>query len=141
MPVPLGLRFQAPVHPERILDRDRTAFYQAIQSVRGADLDLTGWLEYFVRGLATQLAEVVDLGRRTIRADIASRQHNLNPRQEQALEHLASRGQVDIATFQMLLLGRQPAHIATRSRWTPGRRTRAARRPDDRLTYRLVEDM
>jgi hypothetical protein len=34
-------------------DRDRTAFYQAIQSVRGRDMDLTGWLQFFVAGLAT----------------------------------------------------------------------------------------
>jgi Fic family protein len=33
-------------------DRDRAAFYRAIQSVRERDMDLTGWLEYFVFGLA-----------------------------------------------------------------------------------------
>src|SRR6476620_8364345 len=38
--------------------RDRSAFYRAIQGVRDQGLDLTGWLEFFVAGLATQLAEV-----------------------------------------------------------------------------------
>lgn len=33
-------------------DRDRAAFYGAIQSVREHDMDMTGWLEYFVGGLA-----------------------------------------------------------------------------------------
>jgi Fic family protein len=33
-------------------DRDRTAFYKALQSVRETDMDLTGWLVYYVTGLA-----------------------------------------------------------------------------------------
>jgi Fic family protein len=36
-------------------DRDRSAFYRAIQSVRERGMDLTGWLEFFTEGLATQL--------------------------------------------------------------------------------------
>jgi len=36
-------------------DRDRPAFYRAIQSVRERGMDLTGWLELFTEGLATQL--------------------------------------------------------------------------------------
>ncbi len=31
-------------------DRDRSAFYQAIQQVREHNMDLTGWLEYFIEG-------------------------------------------------------------------------------------------
>ena len=38
-------------------DRDRDSFYAALQQVR-VELDLTGWLAYFVHGLATQLAEI-----------------------------------------------------------------------------------
>jgi len=34
-------------------DRDRAAFYRAIQGVRERDMDMTGWLEYFLTGLAT----------------------------------------------------------------------------------------
>lgn len=33
-------------------DRDRPAFYAAIQGVRDGGMDLTGWLEFFVEGLA-----------------------------------------------------------------------------------------
>ena len=43
-------------------DRDRPAFYAALQSVRKTDLDLTGWLEFFSGGLATQLTEVKTRG-------------------------------------------------------------------------------
>ena len=45
-------------------DRDRAQFYRALQEVRERDLDLTGWLEFFVDGLATQLAEVKAQGER-----------------------------------------------------------------------------
>ena len=31
-------------------DRDRAAFYRALQEVREQGMDLTGWLEYFTRG-------------------------------------------------------------------------------------------
>jgi len=36
-------------------DRDRPAFYRAIQGVRAQGMDLTGWLEFFTEGLAIQL--------------------------------------------------------------------------------------
>ena len=43
-------------------DRDRTAFSDAIQSVRQTQMDMTRWIEFFTPGLATQLAEVKQLG-------------------------------------------------------------------------------
>jgi Fic family protein len=43
-------------------DRDRSAFYSALQGVRTRDMDLTGWLEYFVQGLMQQLEEVKERG-------------------------------------------------------------------------------
>ena len=36
-------------------DRNRPAFYRALQSVRESGVDLTAWLEYVVEGLASQL--------------------------------------------------------------------------------------
>ena len=48
-------------------DRDRSAFYAAIQGVRDHGMDLTGWLEFFVEGLATQMDEVTERGKRVIR--------------------------------------------------------------------------
>lgn len=35
-------------------DRDRSRFYRALQSVGEQEMDLTGWLEFFVEGLMTQ---------------------------------------------------------------------------------------
>ena len=39
-------------------DRNRAAFYRALQGVREQGMDLTGWLEYFTVGLASQLPEL-----------------------------------------------------------------------------------
>lgn len=69
-------------------DRDRGAFYAALQGVREQGLDLTGWVEYFVQGLATQMAEVRQRGEQVIRRDVIAREHGLNERQAQVVELL-----------------------------------------------------
>ncbi|MEM8993509.1 MAG: Fic family protein [Acidobacteriota bacterium] len=83
-------------------DRDRSAFYGALQGVRERQMDLTGWLEYFMRGLSTQLAEVKARGEIAIRSDVASRQRGLNPRQAAALDHVWAHSRVSIADLQLL---------------------------------------
>jgi Fic family protein len=66
-------------------DRDRPAFYAAIQGVRDNGMDLTGWLDYFTTGLATQMDEVKERGTKVIKVDLASRKHALNARQGKVL--------------------------------------------------------
>ncbi len=66
-------------------DRDRPAFYRAIQSVREHGMDMTGWLEYFVEGLTAQLAEVRERGEQAIRRDVLVKEHRLSDRQAKAL--------------------------------------------------------
>jgi Fic family protein len=77
-------------------DRDRAAFYRAIQSVREQEMDLTGWLEFFVDGLATQLVEVKHRGEMAIRSDLSAKEHGLSPRQTAALYLLLSQGKLTI---------------------------------------------
>lgn len=83
-------------------DRDRAAFYRAIQSVRQHGMDLTAWLEFFVRGLATQLAEVKERGAIAIQRDVLASTHDLNMRQTLAIEHLLTKQSLDIRTFQRM---------------------------------------
>ena len=83
-------------------DRDRAAFYQAIQSVRQQNMDMTGWLEYFVDGLVTQLQEVTEWGERVIRRDVLARQHNLNDRQLQALGYVLEHGEISLLDYELL---------------------------------------
>lgn len=86
-------------------DRDRSAFYAALQGVREHDMDLTGWLEYFVDGLATQMGEVKRRGEMVIRRDVIAREHGLNARQALAVEALLERGQLGIEEFEDLVPG------------------------------------
>jgi Fic family protein len=86
-------------------DRDRSAFYRAIQSVREQDLDLTGWLAFFVEGLATQMNEVKQRGELVIRGDVIAREHGLNERQALAVGVLLERGELGIEEFGALAPG------------------------------------
>ncbi len=83
-------------------DRDRAAFYNAIQSVRKNNMDITCWLEFFVTGLATQLEEVKISGSQAIKADVITKEHKLNQRQVLALNHLMVHRSIDIQTFVRL---------------------------------------
>ena len=81
-------------------DRDRTQFYRAIQGVREQGMDLTGWLEFFVEGLATQLAEVKARGEVAIRRDVIVREHGLNSRQAEAVGLLLERPEMALEDFE-----------------------------------------
>jgi Fic family protein len=83
-------------------DRDRSAFYRAIQAVREQGMDLTGWLEFFVGGLATQLEEVKARGEIAIRTDVVARGHRLNPRQSGALDHLLAHGRLTLGDLERI---------------------------------------
>lgn len=83
-------------------DRDRPAFYQAIQSVRKRRMDITGWLEYFVVGLAIQMREVTDRGKRAMKTDLIAQRYGLNDRQSKALGHVLEHGSLTIQGFKAL---------------------------------------
>ena len=83
-------------------DRDRMAFYGALQGVRQSNMDMTGWVEYFSTGLAAQLAEVKHRGELAIRQDVLSRRHELTARQSQALGHILERGRMTITELESL---------------------------------------
>jgi len=83
-------------------DRNRAAFYEAIQNVRERDMDLTLWLEYFVAGLATQMREMTRRGKRTIRQDVLAKKYGLSPRQALALGHVLERGSLTIRDYERL---------------------------------------
>lgn len=86
-------------------DRNRSAFYRAIQEVRHHDMDLTGWLEYFVGGLAAQLGEVVEAGKIVIRHDALAQRFDLNARQRAALGFLLEHGTLGISDYEALSPG------------------------------------
>ncbi|MBU0609343.1 MAG: Fic family protein, partial [Armatimonadetes bacterium] len=83
-------------------DRDRSAFYNALQGVRDQGMDLTGWLDYFVEGLATQLGEVRERGERAIRRDVLISKYGLSERQGRALAFLQEHGSLAIQDYERL---------------------------------------
>jgi Fic family protein len=83
-------------------DRNRPAFYRALQSVRESGMDMTGWLEYFVEGLTAQLAEVRERGEQAIRRDVLIKEHRLSDRQAKALGHIMEHGSLTIQDFEHL---------------------------------------
>ncbi len=83
-------------------DRNRAEFYAALQSVRENDLDLTGWLEYFVTGLATQLNEVEIRGKSALQIDALAEQYHLNERQSKVLRYLFHHESLNIRDYEEL---------------------------------------
>ena len=83
-------------------DRDRATFYGAIQHVRENNMDMTGWIEYFIEGLSTQLTEVRDRGEQAIRRDVLTKEHKLSDRQSRALGYLLEHGRLTIQDYERL---------------------------------------
>ena len=83
-------------------DRDRAAFYAAIQDVRKRGMDMTGWLEYFVEGLITQLTEVRQRGQRAIQRDVLAKEHGLSERQLKAVGHMMEHESLAIQDYMAL---------------------------------------
>jgi len=86
-------------------DRNRPAYYRAIQSVRDRGMDLTVWLEYLTEGLATQMREVQERGERVISLDFLARKHRLSERQRSALNRALEHGGLTIQDSEALCPG------------------------------------
>jgi Fic family protein len=69
-------------------DRNRQAYYDALQSVRNNHMDMTSWLEYFTIALQTQVHEIQIKGSHAMKLDVLTLQHKLSKRQKIALESL-----------------------------------------------------
>ena len=83
-------------------DRDRPTFYKKIQSVRENDMDMTGWLDYFITGLETQMIEVKERGEQVIKQDVLVQKHSLNERQGKALGFLLQNGKLTLQDFESI---------------------------------------
>jgi len=81
-------------------DRDRPAYYKALQTVRERAMDLTGWLEYFTGGLGEQMREIQTTAERVIRRDVIlsqARKSGLKDRPIALLDFLLSAGNATVA--------------------------------------------
>ena len=76
-------------------DRDRLNYYQAIQSVRDRNMDMTGWLEYFTSGLAVQMREVREKAEKVVKKNnllAKARKAGIKERPLAILTFLADKG-------------------------------------------------
>jgi len=84
-------------------DKDRPSYYQAIQTVRKNNMDMTTWLEYFVDGLRSQMTEIQAKGEQLIKQDSQLqkiKKIGLNKRQEKAAKHLIIKGTLSVNEYQ-----------------------------------------
>ena len=65
-------------------------------------MNLTGWLDFFVDGLATQLDEVKERGERVLVRDVLVQQHRLSPRLTASLGFVLEHGSLTIQDFEQL---------------------------------------
>ena len=86
-------------------DRDRPTFYKSIQSVRENGVDMTGWLDYFITALQTQMVEIKERGEQVIRRDVLVQKHSLNERQAKALDLLMKKGAIHISEVEEICSG------------------------------------
>jgi len=84
-------------------DKDRPSYYKAIQSVREGNMDMTGWLEYFVCGLRSQMEEIQAKGQQLIKQDVKLqkiKKLGIGLRQEKAVKHLIIKGTITVNEYQ-----------------------------------------
>ena len=87
-------------------DKDRSSYYQAIQTVRKNNMDMTTWLEYFVDGLRSQMTEIQAKGEQLIKQDSQLqkiKKIGLNKRQEKAVKHLIIKGTLSVNEYQSVV--------------------------------------
>ncbi len=86
-------------------DKDRPSYYQAIQTVRKNNMDMTTWLEYFVYGLRSQMTEIQAKGEQLIKQDSQLqkiKKIGLNKRQEKAVKHIIIKGTLSVNEYQFV---------------------------------------
>ncbi len=80
-------------------DKNRSAYYSAIQSVKYNKMDMTHWIEYFTEGLKNQLLEAKIKGEIAIKKDIVlekARKLNLNQRQQKIISYLVAEKRITV---------------------------------------------
>ena len=88
-------------------DKDRPSYYRAIQSVRKNKMNMTDWLEYFVEGLRSQMAEIQEKGEQLIKQDSQFqkiKKTGLNSRQEKAVRFILQNGKITVKDYQKVAL-------------------------------------
>ncbi len=87
-------------------DKNRPGYYEAIQSVRKNSMNMTAWLEYFVNGLRSQMAEIQGKGKQLIKQDAKFqkiKKLSLNSRQEKAIKFILQNDKITVNDYQKVV--------------------------------------
>ena len=83
-------------------DKNRPAYYKAIQSVREHKMDMTWWLEYFTEGLKHQMADIKKKGVKAVKKEVVEgkiKKLGLSERQARVLRYLIEEGYISRAKY------------------------------------------
>ena len=83
-------------------DRNRKNYYEAIQNVRNNNMDMTGWLEYFVKGLETQIGELQNKSAAIIKYESLIQNNKLSKHQNIAIGYIIENGWINIQNYEDL---------------------------------------
>ncbi|MCK4329132.1 Fic family protein [candidate division WOR-3 bacterium] len=86
-------------------NKKRRKYYDAIQSVRKNNMDMTEWLGYFTDGLKSQMLEVKNKGEMVIKKDILldrALKFGLGKRQLRGIKFLIRQGQMQPAEYMKI---------------------------------------
>lgn len=86
-------------------DKDRPAYYEAIRSVSQNDMDLTSWLEYFIKGLQSQISQIREKAEDIIQLELLIEQLKLcelNDCQEKIIGYIFFKENIDNEKCQKL---------------------------------------
>jgi len=83
-------------------DRNRLKYYEAIQSVRNNDMDMTEWLEYFIHALASQISEIQQKSATFTKYEYLKENHKLSERQINVIMYIIEFGEINIRIYETL---------------------------------------
>lgn len=83
-------------------DRNRKNYYEAIQNVRNNNMDMTGWLEYFVKGLETQIGELQNKSAAIVKYESLVQNNKLSKHQNIAIGYIIENGWINIQNYEDL---------------------------------------
>lgn len=85
-------------------DKDRRSFYKAIQSVKKNNMDMTEWLEYFVKGFLFQMNEAMKKGKKVIWRDTLIKDYDLSKKQILILDYILEKNELRSKDFDHLCI-------------------------------------
>ncbi len=101
-------------------------------------MDMTGWIEFFTHGLATQLAEVRQRGEHAMRQDVFARGHNLTERHVMAVGVVLDQGRLTVADVQRCCPGTPRRTLQRDLRGLVEKGVLVRRGQTSRVAYRLA---